>query len=80
MADIREIESAWNGFESQVLDPAAPAVQRSEMRRAFYGGAWAVLTTCFNLASDRTEDGVVRLEAMRRECIEFKNRIAAGQA
>jgi hypothetical protein len=34
----------WEDFDRKVLPSDASAIQRSEMRKAFYAGAWSMLT------------------------------------
>lgn len=33
------MEAAWESFAAATVPAAAPAIQRAEMRKAFYGGA-----------------------------------------
>ena len=53
------IEPAWLRFETMVLPRDASAVQRSEMRKAFYGGA-AIL---FRIITGRLEEGAEPTDA-----------------
>ena len=39
---MKTIFSEWQSFERDVVPAAAPAIQREEMRRAFYAGAQAM--------------------------------------
>lgn len=53
------IETAWLRFEQMVLPRDASALQRSEMRKAFYGGA----SVLFKIIVDRLEAGEEPTEA-----------------
>jgi hypothetical protein len=48
----------WNRFAGRVLPPHASAVQRREMRRSFYAGAFALLMQCIELpeSEERSEE------------------------
>jgi hypothetical protein len=41
--DEETIDALWKTFSEDVVHPDAPAIQRSEMKKAFYGGAGAML-------------------------------------
>lgn len=41
----RRVREAWADFERAVLPASVGAVQRQEMRRAFYAGAYAIMDT-----------------------------------
>lgn len=78
-ANPKRIASEWNNFEKAVIPSNAPLVQRKEMRRAFYAGAWAILQAAKELGDDSIseEAGVVALEAMEVEFVEFMSRVGA---
>lgn len=65
----KRIESEWNNFSNAVMPTDAPAIQRKEMRRAFYAGVWAMLSCAKQLANDDiSEDaGVMVLEAIEAQ-------------
>lgn len=73
----KRIASAWNSFEKAVMPVNAHAVQRREMRRAFYAGVWAMFQEAKKLGDDNiSEDtGVAVLEAIETECQEFMKRV-----
>jgi hypothetical protein len=73
MKSKKRIEKEWLDFEKRVVPKNAPAVQRQEMRRAFYAGVSSVLNIAFALGDDdiSEDEGAAVLESMRQECIEF---------
>lgn len=78
---MRTIADQWVDFERLVLVNAGK-VQRSEMRRAFYAGAQAVLRVTLDIAAaDSSDDaGAAMLEGLHDECRRFGGEIAAGRA
>lgn len=77
MSNQKRIESEWNKFEKAVMPRNASAIQRKEMRRAFYAGVWAMFQVAKELGNDDiSEDaGVMTLEAIETECQEFMKRV-----
>jgi hypothetical protein len=78
---ISTVAQKWYAFAVSVLPDPCPAIQHQEMRRAFYAGAWAM----FNLTSHEItalddDAGVQALEALRRECLTFRERVERGEA
>jgi len=73
----KRIEASWIEFEKAVIPRGAPAIQRQEMRRAFYAGTWALLQEMKRLGDDDVSEdvGVEALEAIEAECKEFTSRI-----
>jgi hypothetical protein len=73
MKSKKRIEKEWLDFEKRVMPKNAPAVQRQEMRRAFYAGVSSTLNIAFALGDDDVgeDEGAAVLESMRQECIEF---------
>ena len=47
---MRSVEEEWESFARAVLPPNCSTVQRWEMRRAFYAGAWAMLAGVLDAA------------------------------
>lgn len=68
------LREAWESFEREVVPREAGEVQRTEMRRAFYGGAWAVLCAAYGIGDESVseEQGVEILAGLIRECETFK--------
>jgi hypothetical protein len=73
MKSKKRIEKEWLDFERRVMPKNAPAVQRQEMRRAFYAGVSTALIMAFALGDDDAseDEGAAVLESMHQECIEF---------
>lgn len=76
------IREAWTDFATAVIPAGASEVQRVEMRRAFYGGAWAMLTMFMAIGTDEVseDDGVRWLEEVKQECEAFTRDVTAGRA
>ena len=77
------VAQKWAIFEASVLSPSAPAIQRSEMRRAFYAGFFGALMACGRLAEEAGDDddlGATMLESLHQECIRFSKDVGAGRA
>ncbi len=79
---MNSVKEAWESFEAAVIPEDAPAVQRSEMRRAFYAGAWAMLMGCSSIGetSVTEEEGVAMLESWKKECERFYLMMNMGRA
>lgn len=72
---MKTIQSGFESFNRDVIPAQAPAVQRREMRLAFYAGATHILQTMISLGEPNiSEDaGVVILEDLRIEAVAFAN-------
>lgn len=70
---MKTMQREWEDFWSSVAPKDAPAVQRQEMRRAFYAGAWMLLTACASLVDeDISEDASVeQIEKWKAEIVEI---------
>lgn len=77
-----KIQRDWESFAAAVLPPGAPDVQRREMRRAFFGGAWAMLCEVRRIGDDSVseEDGVKALDDIAKECEGFRDAVVGGRA
>jgi hypothetical protein len=78
---IPTVDGLWQEFARAVMPPHAPADQVREMRRAFFGGAWAMLTTVEQIGDEAVSEdqGVAILEALARECRAFKARVGVDR-
>ncbi|SKC78406.1 hypothetical protein SAMN05445504_2388 [Burkholderia sp. CF099] len=56
------IAAQWEMFESRVIDPKAPAIQRQEMQMAFYAGIHCM--QCMQLAIASINDDAAAIRAM----------------
>ena len=77
------IEEAWNSYKRSVLPPNVSRVQEVETRRAFYGGAHALLTGIMGMlepGSEPTHGDLLRLCAIVAELGTFKQSVSDGSA
>jgi hypothetical protein len=80
--DKISVGASWTSFEDAILPKGAPEIQRIEMRRAFYGGAFSILATCLTVVGDPAvpdEEGVKLLDRLHKECMAFARRVGAGK-
>ena len=79
---MNTIQEQWEQFESLVINPNAPDVQRSEMKRAFYAGAQALLNVEWAIAdTSLSDDAVVEmLEGCYQEIQMFADQVKQGKA
>lgn len=70
---MNTIAAKWEKFVIDVLPKDAPAVQRVEMRRAFYAGAASLLNIQTKIADDDVsmDAGVMILEGIHQELLSF---------
>lgn len=71
----------WRSFARAILDPiAAGDVQRQEMRRSFYAGAWSLMCILERIGDDDiSEDvGTSWIESIKREIKDFQSRIGVN--
>lgn len=80
---MKTIADHWARFEMSVIPPTAPAIQRMEMRRAFFAGFQSALVAGLQMAEESGPDdalGAAMLQALHDECKRFAADIAAGKA
>ncbi|HEY9697075.1 MAG TPA: hypothetical protein V6D10_07415 [Trichocoleus sp.] len=78
MAKKFKIINEWQSFERAVMPKNASAVQRQEMRRAFYMGAVAMLNIMKRIGDDPLIDeeaGSAILDSIDAELKDFQSRI-----
>lgn len=70
---MKTIQSGFESFNKDVIPVQAPAIQRREMRMAFYAGATHIIQTMIALGEPNIseEAGVMILENLRLEAVEF---------
>ena len=76
------IEQEWQSFASRLLEKA-PDIQRREMRRAFYAGAWAFLQRTGKELSNEDEMTPADeslMEGIAAEFEAFLDDVKAGRA
>lgn len=78
----KTIRDEWLDFEDKVIPRDAPWVQRKEMKRAYYAGAWTMLMLSKELGDDKyTEESAVKiLEKYESELKAFTAQVAKGKA
>lgn len=79
--DKISVGASWTSFEEALLK-GAPEIQRTEMRRAFYGGAFSILAICLTVVGDPDvpdEDSVKLLDRLHKECMAFARRVREGK-
>ena len=73
----------WNEFVIKVMSSDAPAIQKQEMRRAFYAGAQAILFKVIDSFAPESEPTEVDLQLMQDvhdELQDFAKLVASGRA
>lgn len=74
----------WTSFARMILDPVnAGALQRQEMRRAWYAGAVMMFDLMSNLAgpSDEPDEvGAARVEQVHQELRQYAEALMSGHA
>lgn len=80
--NLESVDSMWKSFAKAVLPRDASSVQRQEMRRAFYGGAWAMLCEFRKIGEDAVSEkqGVAHMERLKTELEVFSVRMLQGKA
>jgi hypothetical protein len=58
---MRTVHDMWVSFSRSVLPPNCSDTQRNEMRKAFYGGATALLGMTSEIAGIDNEDACVAI-------------------
>ncbi len=77
------VAEQWEEFERRVLPDDVSAVQRQEMRRAFYAGAQAILFGVIAVLapeSEPTDEDLQMMEDLNQELGDFFKAVTAGRA
>lgn len=78
---MNTIDDTWRSFAENVIHVDAPQIQRNEMKKAFYAGAYAVLCITCGPLTDADEDDAVRmLEGLHEECRQFVSNVVNGSS
>lgn len=77
----KTVAEQWKVFKNACLPKEAPAIQVTEMRRAFFAG----FTSCFgtmkvDIADMPEDEGIKRLERYEKELISFGESVKEGGA
>jgi hypothetical protein len=81
--DMKLIETQWNEFRRKVLPKEAGDVQLTEMRRAFFAGAWAyysLVMSILDVGEEATARDLDIMAALDAEMREFAERVKKGWA
>lgn len=68
------LKEHWASFEREIIPREAGAVQREEMRRAFYAGAQACYTGILRMlepGTEPTENDLLKMAALHAELQQF---------
>jgi hypothetical protein len=80
---MKLLETEWIGFRNAAIPKDAGSTQLTEMRRAFFAGAWAIYSLMMNSLEPDKEptDGDLRMmAALDAEMREFASRVKKGWA
>jgi hypothetical protein len=80
---MKTVAQLWASFEARVLPKTAGAVQRQEMRRAFYAGFAGALGAGLEMAEESGDDddlGATMMQSLHDECERFVADVQAGRA
>ncbi len=80
--DIATIRTLWLGYAADNLPADAVPEQERQVRRAFYGGAWAMFCLFEALGNQSLSDdqGFAILDRLRAECEAFAELTRTGRA
>lgn len=65
------LNESWNEFNNQVVPDGASDSQRTDMKLAFFSGAFAAITTLAEASGSEGSDVSSIAKAMYDECHEF---------
>lgn len=75
------VEGMWDEFARRILAPMNVSEnQYTETRRAFYGGAWCMLSAMQRIGEDDVNEdaGVAYLQSRHAEIVKFYEDVKAG--
>lgn len=80
--NMNTLQAEWERLEREVMPVNAPEVQRKEMKRAFYMGAFSVLKLMDRMAEQdiSEEAGSLMISGWHDEVQLFAAQIRSGQA
>jgi hypothetical protein len=75
----------WKDYRTKVLPLDAPAIQARECRRAYYAGAWALLSILLgqleqNTDGEPTAADLRLMDDLHAEMLAFGERVKEGKA
>ena len=80
---LNSIQKEWEGFAAAVLSEVpVKSTQYKEMKKAFFGGAWAVVTAVEEIGEPHIsdEEGMQYFTDRIEECREFTKKLMADHA
>jgi len=77
---MNTVADLWADFEQRIVPKGAPAVQRIEMRRAFYSGARALLRLMNDIGEVSDDAGAAILDGIDQELDAFGKAVLEGRA
>lgn len=81
MSGPMTIKGQWDRYFKEVVPRNASPIQIMETRRTFYAASHVMLLMMRDGVATLPEDqGVKKLDALHKECIDFANAIGRGEA
>lgn len=77
------LDECWKKYELMAIPDDAGSVQRREMRRAFYAGAYSLISLMLDAtdtAGDDEDRGAEMIAAYEKECRDFAEAARTGKA
>jgi len=73
---MNTIQSGWESFSNLVI-PNVSKIQHDEMKKAFYAGAWEVVTIMMGISEKEVSEdaGAMVFQSLIEECQTFKDSI-----
>ena len=67
---MNTIQSEWECFKENVIPKNANNIQINEMKKSFYAGAYAAISTMIKISAEDVseEAGIEIFETMKNEC------------
>ena len=82
MTNPKFIDQAWRSYSERVIPAHAGAVQRQEMRRAFYAGATTLLASimvALDPGTEPTDADLQRMQGIQDELDQFVADLQRGK-
>lgn len=79
---MNSVQSEWDSFVSCVLPKDAPAIQKSEMEKAFYAGAHAAFNLFIQVANDDSTSEEAKeaiMNGLLHETAQYGRDVGAGR-
>lgn len=76
----RTLEFQWKQISRMIFNDDTPAIQRTEMKRAYYAGAKTMFSLLTTINVEDEEEAAIKVQELDAECMEFAEKIARGEA